>query len=213
MCTAIQQCALPDRWPLPPSSHSPPAQDLVMPLMKRPDHFRLSPVVGGPTRERRWLAFHRGRVRAQGATLAHLLRACCPPAARLLCACCAPAASLKAVGGEHVHFPEAHCHQVAAHLHHRCQADTEQPIATLLWSPVAKCSRGPQVLAHCMCAPCPVRRPPLQLRTVFTSCAPCPYTAQVQPESKVYSRRVRQRVAKAAKEGRWLEKYNITVGE
>lgn len=37
--------------------------------------------------------------------------------------------------------------------------------------------------------------------------------AQVQPESKFYSRGVRQRIAKAAQEGGWLEKYNITVGE
>ncbi|KAL4447245.1 hypothetical protein ABPG77_007278 [Micractinium sp. CCAP 211/92] len=73
-----------------------PEKDLVTPLMKRPDHYRLSPMIGGPTRERRWLAFHRGRV---------------------------------------------------------------------------------------------------------------------QPESKFYSRGVRQRIAKAAKEGKWLEKYNITVGE
>ncbi len=50
--------------------HTPPlAQDLVMPLMKRPDHYRLSPMIGGPTRERRWLAFHRGRVRRSGGGL------------------------------------------------------------------------------------------------------------------------------------------------
>lgn len=43
--------------------------------------------------------------------------------------------------------------------------------------------------------------------------SPPPAVSQVQPESKFYSRGVRQRIAKAAKEGKWLEKYNITVGE
>ncbi|KAL4425253.1 hypothetical protein ABPG75_009269 [Micractinium tetrahymenae] len=39
-----------------------PAKDLAMPLMKRPDHYHLSPLVGAPTRERTLLALHRGRV-------------------------------------------------------------------------------------------------------------------------------------------------------
>ncbi|PSC76549.1 exostosin-like glycosyltransferase [Micractinium conductrix] len=39
-----------------------PQKDLVMPLQKRPDHYHLSPLLGGATRERAWLAFHRGRV-------------------------------------------------------------------------------------------------------------------------------------------------------
>ena len=37
-------------------------QDLVVPLMKTPEHYRLSPLVGAPPRQRTWLAFHRGRV-------------------------------------------------------------------------------------------------------------------------------------------------------
>lgn len=39
-----------------------PEKDLVMPLMKRPDHYQLSPLIGGPARNRTWLAMHRGRV-------------------------------------------------------------------------------------------------------------------------------------------------------
>lgn len=35
-----------------------------MPLMKAPDHFHRSPLLGAPARNRTWLAFHRGRVRA-----------------------------------------------------------------------------------------------------------------------------------------------------
>ena len=46
-----------------------------MPLMKTPDHYHLSPLIGAPTRARTWLAFHRGRVRR---------RCCC---AMMLCLC------------------------------------------------------------------------------------------------------------------------------
>lgn len=38
-----------------------PVKDLVLPLMKTPDHYHQSPLVGAPTRNRTWLAFHRGR--------------------------------------------------------------------------------------------------------------------------------------------------------
>ena len=48
-----------------------PVKDLIVPLMKTPDHFHLSPLIGGPTRNRTWLAFHRGRVGVS-------LRACKP---------------------------------------------------------------------------------------------------------------------------------------
>ena len=40
-----------------------PIKDLIMPLMKTPNHYHASPLIGGPTRNRTWLAFHRGRVR------------------------------------------------------------------------------------------------------------------------------------------------------
>ena len=43
-----------------------PCQDLVLPSLKVPDHFRFSPLVGAPTRKRVYLAFHRGRVRGEG---------------------------------------------------------------------------------------------------------------------------------------------------
>ena len=46
-----------------------------MPLQKRPDHYHLSPLLGGATRERAWLAFHRGRVR-QGCGYHACMRAC-----------------------------------------------------------------------------------------------------------------------------------------
>ena len=39
-----------------------PSKDLVLPSMKKPDHWKASPLLGAPTRERTWLAFHRGRV-------------------------------------------------------------------------------------------------------------------------------------------------------
>ncbi|KAL4452532.1 hypothetical protein ABPG75_008194 [Micractinium tetrahymenae] len=39
-----------------------PVKDLVLPSMKTPDHFRASPLIGAPTRNRTRLAFHRGRV-------------------------------------------------------------------------------------------------------------------------------------------------------
>ena len=39
-----------------------PVKDLIVPLMKTPNHFHLSPLIGGPTNDRTWLAFHRGRV-------------------------------------------------------------------------------------------------------------------------------------------------------
>ncbi|KAL4426069.1 hypothetical protein ABPG77_007865 [Micractinium sp. CCAP 211/92] len=39
-----------------------PVKDLVLPSMKTPEHFRASPLIGAPTRDRTWLAFHRGRV-------------------------------------------------------------------------------------------------------------------------------------------------------
>lgn len=46
-----------------------------MPLMKTPDHYLHSPLVGAPTRKRSWLAFHRGRVgRATGGLSELLLR-------------------------------------------------------------------------------------------------------------------------------------------
>ena len=41
-----------------------PLQDLIVPLMKAPDHYHLSPLSGAPPRNRTWLAFHRGRVRS-----------------------------------------------------------------------------------------------------------------------------------------------------
>ena len=40
-----------------------PKQDLVVPSMKTPEDWRASPLAGAPTRNRTWLAFHRGRVR------------------------------------------------------------------------------------------------------------------------------------------------------
>ena len=39
-----------------------PVKDLIVPLMKTPNHFHLSPLIGGPTNDHTWLAFHRGRV-------------------------------------------------------------------------------------------------------------------------------------------------------
>lgn len=62
----------------PPSLHRSPAlactssvpQDLIMPLMKVPDHFGDSPLIGAPTRNRTYLAFHRGRVRGHSAAAA-----------------------------------------------------------------------------------------------------------------------------------------------
>lgn len=33
--------------------------------MKTPNHYHLSPLVGAPTRNRTWLAFHRGRVQKE----------------------------------------------------------------------------------------------------------------------------------------------------
>ena len=39
------------------------AQDLVVPLIKTPNRNKHSPLFGAPTRNRTWLAFHRGRVR------------------------------------------------------------------------------------------------------------------------------------------------------
>ncbi|KAL4452535.1 hypothetical protein ABPG75_008197 [Micractinium tetrahymenae] len=39
-----------------------PVKDLVVPLMKNPDHFHKSPLLGGTTRNRTILAFHRGLV-------------------------------------------------------------------------------------------------------------------------------------------------------
>lgn len=48
------------RLSLPSLTHT---QDLVVPLMKDPDHWHLSPLAGAPTRNRTLLAFHRGRVR------------------------------------------------------------------------------------------------------------------------------------------------------
>lgn len=40
-------------------------QDLIIPLMKTPNHYHLSPLIGGPARNRTWLAFHRGRVQPE----------------------------------------------------------------------------------------------------------------------------------------------------
>ncbi|KAL4427668.1 hypothetical protein ABPG75_001757 [Micractinium tetrahymenae] len=42
-----------------------PHKDLIMPLMKTPDHFHRSPLLGGRAHERKYLAFHRGRVQHQ----------------------------------------------------------------------------------------------------------------------------------------------------
>jgi hypothetical protein len=38
-------------------------KDLIVPLMKNPNHFHKSPLIGGHTRNRTRLAFHRGLVR------------------------------------------------------------------------------------------------------------------------------------------------------
>lgn len=48
-----------------PTNHGGSMQDLVVPPLKKPDHWRNSPLLGAPTRERIWLAFHRGRVSTQ----------------------------------------------------------------------------------------------------------------------------------------------------
>ena len=49
-------------------------KDLIVPLMKNPNHFHKSPLIGGHTRNRTWLAFHRGLVReAAGSCSAALL--------------------------------------------------------------------------------------------------------------------------------------------
>lgn len=39
-----------------------PSKDMVVPLMKRPEHYHDSPLLGAPARERTWLCVHRGRV-------------------------------------------------------------------------------------------------------------------------------------------------------
>lgn len=39
-----------------------PGKDMVVPLLKRPDHFWASPLLGARARNRTFLAFHRGRV-------------------------------------------------------------------------------------------------------------------------------------------------------
>ena len=54
-----------------------PIKDLVVPLMKTPDHYHMSPLIGGATHKRTWLAFHRGRVSlaAAGAAVVLVCRA------------------------------------------------------------------------------------------------------------------------------------------
>jgi hypothetical protein len=44
-------------------------------------------------------------------------------------------------------------------------------------------------------------------------CCCVPALLQVQPQNLAFSRGIRQRLAKAAKEGGWLEKYKIICGE
>ena len=68
-----------------------PVKDLIVPLLKTPQHYHLSPLIGGPTRDRTWLAFPP----RQGEAV--LLRACmhgrrawlAPPAGCLLRVVCA----------------------------------------------------------------------------------------------------------------------------
>ena len=73
------------------SPHRP--QDLVVPLMKNPNHFHRSPLLGGQARNRTILAFHRGLVRpawaaAAAAADAAPTRSVCTVAASSLCCCC-----------------------------------------------------------------------------------------------------------------------------
>lgn len=51
-----------------------PEKDLVLPSMKGPFHFDQSPLIGAPTRNRTWLAFHRGRVQPENADFSRGIR-------------------------------------------------------------------------------------------------------------------------------------------
>jgi hypothetical protein len=62
-----------------------PVKDLIVPLLKTPQHYHLSPLIGGPTRDRTWLAFHRGRVRQ--CCCVHACMAGAPGLRRRLAAC------------------------------------------------------------------------------------------------------------------------------